>query len=184
MDGGKRPRSRKAECAAWWPSLFCPLSSCDLHSGLRDALRAKPAPRKGPPGQHPPPLASPLKPRVRGGLAQDHASPAGAQHMLLEAIHRQSPGPPRPEPALGTEEFCLGGGEVTQVALPDPRTPLPPGLAWLWFSARTDRDQARKPMELSPASSSSPDFSSPLDTRTGPLNADPRPSTPACSLSG
>lgn len=136
-----------------WPSLFCPLRSCDLHSGRLDAVRAKPAPREGPPCPHLPPLASPQKPRARGRLAQDLAPPIGAQQTLLDAIHHQSPGPPRPAPARGAEELCPGGGEVTQVALPDPRTPLPPGPAWLWFSARMDRDRARKPLELGPVSS-------------------------------
>ena len=95
-----------------------------------------------------------------------------------------SPGPPRPAPALGAEALCPSGGEVTQVALPDPRTPLPPGPSRLCFSARMDRGQARKPLELGPASSSQPGFL--FSPGRGHGAAQCRPSTltwPTCLLS-
>ena len=160
MDGGKGPRRRNAERAArcrMRPS-FAPFAAATSHLERVDAVLAKLAPREGPPCPHLPPRRTLKNPGHAAGSLRTVHRPQVRGNRFWKQFIFGSPGPPRPAPALGAEALCPGGGEVTQVVLPDPRTPLPPGPSWLCFSARMDRGQARKPLELGPASSSQPGF--------------------------
>lgn len=185
MDGGKRPRRRNAERAArcrMRPS-FAPFAAATSHLERVDAVQAKLAPREGPPYPHLPHRRALKNPGHAAGSLRTVRRPQVRGKRFWKQFILGSPGPPRPAPALGAEELCPGGGGVTQVALPDPRTPLPPGPSWLCFSARMDRGQARKPFELGPASSQ-PRFLFSPGRRHGAAQCRPSPLTrPTCLLS-
>lgn len=161
----------------------CTLRGPDLYVGLRDAVCAKPALPDGPSC---PPSSPPASPQQPGHALSQRTAPAGAPQTPVEGIHRQLAGPPRPAPTRGAEELCPCRAGVTQVALPDPRPPLPPSRAWPWFSTSPHGgSQARKQLELGPASSSQSRLSL-FPGHWGPLSADlrPSPAPPARSLSG
>lgn len=100
-------------------------------SQLRPLLRAaRPRARKADsprtaPCPHLPPLASSPKSRSRVARAMGTGRRAQVRNERSEKEFRVGPRPGWPALARGAEELCPGRGEVTQVALPGPRTPLP-----------------------------------------------------------
>lgn len=85
------------------------------------------------------PHPGPAQPECSGPRAAGCAATAGRRDSASVR------GPPRTAPARGAEELCPGRCEVAQVALPDPRTPLPLSPAWLGCSLSPDLHQAGGP---------------------------------------
>lgn len=140
------------------PSLAPFAAATSVYSGLQNTVPARPAlPKK----HGPPLLASPPKPKAQVVRAPGTGRRAQVRRKRLEKEFGVRPWPPRWAPARGAEEFCPGRGEVTQVALSDPKTPLPLSPARLRFSASPD--QARKHPEVF-LLLLSPDFLPSLDT--------------------
>lgn len=85
------------------------------------------------PCPHLPPLASSPKSRSCVARAMGTGRRAQVRNERSEKEFRVGPRPGWPALARGAQELCPGRGEVTQVALPGPRTPLslsPPGYGF------------------------------------------------------
>ena len=105
------------------PPSFSAAISYLLRTEGRGARKARSL--RGAPCPHPRPLASP--PKARAQVVRELGTDAARRCAANAAagIQRRSPGPPGPHPSAGRGSSALCRGEVTQVALQDPKTPLP-----------------------------------------------------------
>lgn len=112
--------------------LLPPSQLRPLLRAARPGARKADSPRRAP-WPHLPPLASSPKRRSRVARALGTGRRAQVCNERLETEFSVSPRPGWPALARGAEELCPGRGEVTQVALPGPRTPLPLSLPGCGF---------------------------------------------------
>lgn len=175
-DGGKRLKRRNAKCGTVDPAavpLFPPSQPRFLIcSGLRDPVPAKPALFE----EHPVRTRVPWRAHQTQGTGGESARDGPRAQVRSKRLQKEfgvSPQATQARTRPRGRELCPSRVKVTQVALPDPKTPLPLSSARLRLPASPD--PGRQHPQLGCAFSSPPRLPV-FPGHWGPLGADLRPS--------